>query len=196
MPTRGRSLYALLAIAYFQAQTWPDKELVIADDADQPSFPNGIACEGVTIQYHRLQRMEVGAKRNICCARAEGEIIIHLDDDDFSAPGRFADQVARLLESRQDVTGYTAMRFTDGTNWWQYRGGTECALGTSLCYRRQWWKLHPFPSQQIGEDGEFVRAAMASKQLVVADARDLMHATIHPGNTSPRKLSGSNWTRL
>lgn len=197
MPTRGRFVHALSAALQFQLQTWPDKELVIADDADMPSFPDGVHYPGFDVQYHRIPRMTIGAKRNLCCARARGEIVIHLDDDDFSAPARFLDQVMRLTESGKAVTGYSAMRFTDGRNWWQYRGGPECALGTSLCYQRDWWKQHPFPTEQIGEDGAFVKVALRARELVVADAGELMHATIHPLNTSPRgNMTGSCWKAL
>jgi hypothetical protein len=48
---------------------------------------------------------------------------------------------------------------------------------------------------QIGEDNQFVAVASAAGELVTADAGDLMHATIHRGNTSPRKM-GSAWTAI
>lgn len=192
MPTRGRPEMAARAVEYFDAQTWPEKELVILDDPGMPSFLNGI--DRADIQYYRISG-QVGSKRNICCARARGEVIIHWDDDDISSPDRMADQVERLISSGKSVTGYSAMRFA-GSDVWEYRGGPECTLGTSLCYRRDWWRAHPFPTLQVGEDGEFVGSALRMGQLTAVDAGDLMTASIHPGNTSPRQLSGSNWRRL
>ena len=135
---------------------------------------------------------EVGAKRNYGCERAAGEIIAHWDDDDYSAPARLADQVQRLLESGKAVTGFHSMRFTDGVRWWKYEGTRNYALGTSLCYRRDWWSAHRFPVVQVGEDNQFVATAHSAGELVTADAGDLMYATNHSGNTSPRKL-GDNW---
>ena len=38
MPTRGRQAYAIDAVSCFRCQTYPDKELIILDDADNPSF--------------------------------------------------------------------------------------------------------------------------------------------------------------
>ncbi len=73
---------------------------------------------------------EIGAKRNFGCEHAEGEIIAHWDDDDYSAPGRLADQVERLRESGKAVTGFHSMRFTDGVHWWKYEGTRNYALGT------------------------------------------------------------------
>ena len=124
-----------------------------------------------------------------------GEIIAHWDDDDYSAPERLAVQVRSLLESGKAVTGFHSMRFTDGNRWWKYEGTRNYALGTSLCYRRGWWNTHRFPLVQVGEDNQFVSTAHAAGELVTTDAGDLMYATNHPGNTSPRKL-GDNWKPL
>jgi hypothetical protein len=139
---------------------------------------------------------QIGEKRNLGCDRALGEIIVHWDDDDWSAPGRLADQVERLVESKLACTGYRSMRFTDGTRWWLYQGTPLFALGTSLCYLKEWWRAHPFRYVQIGEDNHFVNAAAAERQLVTSDAGELMWATVHATNTSPRSLSGSAWKLL
>ena len=144
---------------------------------------------------HLAGSPEIGPKRNYGCERAAGKIVAHWDDDDYSAPGRLADQIQRLLESGKAVTGFHSMRFTDGARWWKYEGTRNYALGTSLCYRRAWWLAHPFPAVQVGEDNQFVGTAHAAGELVTADAGDLMYATNHPGNTSPRKM-GDNWRPL
>ncbi len=90
------------------------------------------------------------------------------------------------------------MRFTDGSAWWQYRfrSHPNYAVGTSLCYRKDWWMKNPFQAIQVDEDNRFVQAAVDARQLVSAEGGDLMFATVHPGNTSPRKLDGSSWTPI
>lgn len=150
------------------------------------------------IRYvHLAGHLPIGEKRNICCQHARGELIAHWDDDDYSAPGRLADQVRRLLESGLAVTGYSAMRFTDGTAWWQYTGPRyPYAIGTSLLYRRSWWEANQFRPDQVGEDTDFSHRAMRARQLVTVPAGDLMWATIHPQNTSKRPLRGDSWTKL
>lgn len=138
---------------------------------------------------------DIGTKRNFGCRRAMGTIVAHWDDDDWSEPGRLSDQIGRLTETGRAVTGYHSMRFTDGVQWWQYEGVPNYALGTSLCYRLDYWKSHNFPAVQVGEDNRFVADAAACGQLATVDASGLMWATIHPGNTSPRNM-GSNWKRI
>ena len=181
--TRNRPQWLPKAIRSFQQQTFPRSELVIL--ADGQDVRHLVPERDPRIRLIHLDgRPEIGAKRNYGCERATGEIIAHWDDDDYSAPERLANQVERLLETGKAVTGFHSMRFTDGVRWWNYEGTRNYALGTSLCYRRDWWSTHRFPVVQVGEDNQFVAAAYA--------AGELMYATNHAGNTSPRKL-GDNW---
>ena len=88
------------------------------------------------------------------------------------------------------------MRFTDGASWWLYTGPPKYALGTSLAYRRDWWLGHKFPEVNIGEDAGFSAQSAGRGALVSVDAGDMQWATIHPGNTSPRQMTGSSWRKL
>lgn len=89
----------------------------------------------------------------------------------------------------KSVTGYSTMRFTNGRDWWEFQGAGSWACGTSLVYRKDWWETHQFKSIQVGEDGQFVMEAQKYKQIIGAPAGDMMIATIHGKNTSPRRLS-------
>lgn len=172
------------------AQTYPDRELlIVADGADVRDL---VPADDRVRLIHVAGAPEIGEKRNFGCEQAAGNIIAHWDDDDFSAPGRLADQMQRLGDSGKAVTGYHSMRFTDGAQWWEYTGVRNYSLGTSLVYRHDWWKRHRFPALQIGEDNHFVSEAWNAGELSTAHAGDLMYATIHAGNTSPRMM-GENW---
>jgi len=87
------------------------------------------------------------------------------------------------------------MEFTDGSNRWEYTSQPNYALGTSLCYWKDWWRAHPFKTVNIGEDNAFVAEAAAAGKLVSVHAENRMHATIHAGNSSPR-IFGSNWKQI
>lgn len=147
------------------------------------------------IGHHRHQHLfgnpTVGEMRNAGCQAARGEIIAHFDDDDYSAPWRLREQAQRLTAPGIEVTGYRTMRFTDGAKWWLYVGAPNYALGTSLMFKRSWWKSHQFPALRVGEDGEFVRRA--ATVLSTAEAGETMFATVHEGNTSPRRIQGKQW---
>lgn len=197
MPTRGRPQLARDAVELFLAQTWPNKELVVVDDEDAPSFSeppcvcNYYLERYENIRYERLRRkLSIGAKRNIACSRAQGEIVVHWDDDDWSAPGRMTDQVERLLSSGLELTGYSEMLFTDGVKQWLYSGCKDYILGTSLCYRKSLWQRRPFDADKTtGEDLVF----QLGVPHTAVPAGELMWARSHAGNTSPRVYRGPSW---
>lgn len=195
--TKNRREWLPLAIKYFQAQSYPNRKMLIladgeADGADiVPDDPRISFVIAPPQPY-----WNIGKKRNHGCSLIDTELIAHFDDDDFSAPGRLTDQVSRLMETGVSVTGYRSMRFTDGERCWRYEGTPMFALGTSLLYRREYWEKHQFPSRDVGEDNEFGAMAAAERVMSVADAGELMSASIHRGNISPRDMSGHSWILL
>lgn len=216
LPTRGRVALAQRALDCWHAQTWPNKELIIYDDKEDKSFkdPNKAGSHGGTdrrIRYYPVPgRLTIGEKRNLCCTRSEGEYIVHFDSDDWSAPDRISDQMARILAGNKAVTGYHHLLFTsnDTNRWWRFEGpvfnnipkGRFGVFGTSLLYRRDWWKKHRFVAgpQNFSnyEDGAFVKAAIQEDQLLEAPARDWMVARVHSDNSSPKGISGSQWVEV
>jgi glycosyltransferase involved in cell wall biosynthesis len=190
MPTRGRPEWAPQCVRHWEKQYWPETELIVIDDADAPSFPDGLT--GRRIQYHRTEtRLTIGAKRNLAASLSSGLAIAHFDDDDTYAPDRITDQIERLLASHKSVTGYVNLHFTDGRHWWR-NTNQPGGFGASLCYWRAWWKTHPFPDLNHGEDWHFAQEATRARQFIAADAGAMMHATIHSANTSPRVI-GAGW---
>jgi glycosyltransferase involved in cell wall biosynthesis len=194
--TRNRRAWLPRAIECFLRQTHEQRELLILIDGDDVT---DIIPKDPRIRTLLLaSRLPIGAKRNLACLHSRGEVIVHWDDDDYSAPGRIASQVRKLEQSGKAVTAYQSMKFTDGKNWFLYSGNAAIAVGTSLCYRRDWWLNNRFPEQQISEDSEFARAAANGLELVTEGDQGLMFATIHPDNTSDRgnNLNAPPWSEL
>lgn len=194
--TRNRRQWLPIAIQCFINQTYPNRELlIIADGTDV----RDLLPDDDRIRLHQIDRpAEIGEKRNFGCSLAAGEIIAHWDDDDFSAPERLDHQVSRLRESGKAVTGYRSMRFIrDDGRAWQFNYPAGKVLGTSLCYRRDWWEQNKFPAIQIQEDAEFVVKAYNQRQIDdVPEDLGLMYATIHGNNTSPRDLQNPCYRAL
>lgn len=195
MPTRGRQELARQAVDCWLRQTYRSRELVILDDADDRSFPNGISGQGIVYHLNQQPR-NIGQKRNAVNALAAGEIIIHWDSDDWSAPGRIADQLSWL--NGYPFTGYSSMLWYDektGTAW-QYRGWKTpnfYALGTSFCYLKAWWKTNQFPEKPIGSDNDVVRKARG--RMISVDAGKLMVARNHADSSNKRNLVPDDFWR-
>jgi O-antigen biosynthesis protein len=182
----------------------PDSETEMRGDSRRaPAKPRRRARGPYSIRHIHLEgSANIGEKRNFGCDRARGDLIAHWDDDDWSAPGRLADQVERLTGSRKAVTGYRSMRFVTEysggpRHWFLYENKPPTyALGTSLMFRRDWWIGHKFPAKQICEDQDFVATAMLHDELTTAPAGELMYATMHDANTSPKIATGIAWKEL
>src|SRR5258708_5206053 len=104
MPTYNRRQFIPFSLRQFQAQDYPNTELIIVDDGSEPisdlveNLPN--------IHYLRLPtRTSIGAKRNLACQHARGMLIAHWDDDDWYAPDRLRYQVAPIMAGNADLTG-------------------------------------------------------------------------------------------
>jgi glycosyltransferase involved in cell wall biosynthesis len=183
MPTRGRHGWAADAVRMFHEQTYPNKELVIIDDAAEPSFihpPSGAI-------YQRAPRVTIGAKRNIAVSASGGPVICHWDSDDKYAKDRIESQVGQLLESGADLIGYNRMQFEESDGQFRrfiYEGAPDYCIGVSLMYWREFWEAKPFSDQNEGEDSSFAvgpncRAFDGSDGKIVA--------RIHWGNTSDKR---------
>jgi hypothetical protein len=150
------------------------------------------------VRYLRMApERRIGAKRNAACAAARGDIIVHWDDDDWSAPWRVRYQVEALLESGADICGLGHVLFHDPElrRAWEYvypEDARPWVHGATLAYRASFWRRNPFAEIPVGEDTRFVWSDRG--QVVKALPRhDFFVGTIHGGNTSPKQTGGSRW---
>lgn len=169
-PSGDRPTYLQQAVDCFLSQTYENSELLIIDDGMVP-MPKVMHPRIRHLYLPRANpRLITGMKRNVMNALAQGEIIIHWDDDDYSCPTRVVEQVAFLESSGAEVVGYPDCYFFRETDRrvWNYRflgGSMPYAVGTTLCYWRRWWADHHFQSKPIGEDTLFAYEATNANKL-------------------------------
>lgn len=199
MPTRDRRAFVPQAINYFLRQDYPDTELIVVDDgADAiadilPADPR--------IRYIRLERpLTVGAKRNLACGLARGDVILHWDDDDWYPPRRVRIQAAALRDGNDDICGSAQVYYYDAAKGraWRYHYPArppQWVAGNTLAYRKSYWERKPFPDIQVGEDVRFIREGQPRGIRDLADP-GLCVAMIHPANISPKITTGINWQAL
>ncbi len=112
-PTRDRRAFIPNLLRCFRHQAWPaDRmELIVLDDG-RDSVADLLDGLDPQIHYHRLDVVSpIGTKRNRLCELAQGEILVNLDDDDWSPPDRVARSVALLDERAVDVVGCSELAF-------------------------------------------------------------------------------------
>lgn len=196
MPTYNRREFVPHAIRYFLRQDYPSKELIVIDDgADAvsdlvPDLPG--------IRYFRLDsKITLGAKLNLACEYAKGNIIVNWDDDDWYAPWRLRYQVENMAGADTDVCGINRLLYLDlgSKNAFQYTYPSNqrvWLLGSSLCYTKARWKRGPFADIDVGMDGLFVWGTPDGRVKVLPDHSFSVHM-IHRNNVSPKKTSGTWW---
>lgn len=105
----------------FRAQTVPDKQLVVVDDSPVRSDVMHVASQldSRVVYDWRPQRRTIGAKRSEAIARSDGDVIVHVDDDDSYAPAWGA-HCAGTLVSGYDLCKLCVsrtLRVSDGSIW-------------------------------------------------------------------------------
>lgn len=196
MPTSNRRRFVPLAIQYFLRQDYEPKELIIVDGGSDPI--ESLVPGDDRFLYVRLGgRMSLGAKRNLACTIARGDIILHWDDDDWQAPCRIQAMLDGLGREGAELCGLNPMYFFDIRSGlaWLYRYPPEqrfWVAGTSFCYRRAFWERNRFPDVDYGEDNHFIWNAPAGKMAALADT-NLQVAILHDGNGSPKAVGDEYW---
>lgn len=185
MPTYNRRKTIPLALKCFLSQDWKDKELVVIDDGESVKD----LFKGIKKVFYRSseERISLGAKKNLACEIATGEVIVHWDDDDWSSPTRISEQVARLKSSGKPVTGYCNLVFWNTTkkSASKYYGDRNYSCDSALCYRKEYWSENKF-RESLGtrEDHDFAYKAGRSGKMESVDGGTSLIAVTHPGNTS------------
>ena len=190
MPTYNRREFLPHAIRYFLRQAYQPKELIIIDDGESPV--DDLIPEAENIRYIRLHsKITLGAKLNMACELARGEIIANWDDDDWYADRRLEYQVEALQNPKIQVCGINRLLYYDvrlgRAHEYIYPDDQRVWLiGSSLCYRKKFWVLHRFADINVGMDGLFVWSTTPDKVCVLPDFYFAVHM-IHDRNVSPKK---------
>lgn len=195
MPTRDRREFIPAAVACFEAQTYPNKELIVVDNGDSI---RDLLPDRATYLHVGKEKLSTGEMRNKACELARGPICCHWDDDDYSHPERIREQMKLMTGMPVAVTGYNTMFFIEESERkaWLYRNLDLYALGTSLMYRRDYWRGGKFPDKNVAEDSAFIERAQERRSMAVRNADDRMVARVHGGNTCDKKqyMTEPMWT--
>jgi glycosyltransferase involved in cell wall biosynthesis len=104
IPTRNRLALLREAVASVQAQTLPDWQLIIVDDASNDGTWDWLTrlADARTMTLRLENHSERSSARNCGLAAARSEFVLFLDDDDRIGP-RALQRMATALERRSDA---------------------------------------------------------------------------------------------
>jgi hypothetical protein len=196
MPTYNRRAFVAHAIAYYRRQSYENRELIVLDDGEDAIAD--LIPDDPSIRYERLPRkITLGAKLNLACERARGEVLAHFDDDDWYAPWRLSYQVEALTRAGTDLCGINQLLYYDlrdgrGYEYRYPRDQKPWLIGSDLVYTREFWRRHRFAEIDVGMDGLFSWSAEPNR-ITVLDDRDFAVHMIHPHNVSPKQVHEAYW---
>ena len=191
MPTRNRREFVPKAIEYFLRQTYPNKQLVIGEDAGDP-IPDDVLCVHGNVWAQICHKgLTLGAKRNVLVEACCDSLIAHWDDDDWYGPERLQLQVDAMQAQHADVCGLDSPLFYDLRTGKAYR--YHCPIrpylySATLMYTREYWARSPFPDIQVASATPFVWGAgrLDHAAFLNGTGSGWYVGMAHDGNTSPK----------
>jgi glycosyltransferase involved in cell wall biosynthesis len=210
MPTYNRRRFIQHALDLFQRQDYPNRELIVVDDGSDAI--GDLVEDLANVRYFRLShRASIGAKRNLACQHATGDLIAHWDDDDWYSSDRLRYQVAPILAGKADITGLDngfVLELPSGDFWTinpqlhqqLFKGNVH---GGTLVYRKS--LLGPdlrYPNANLAEDAYLLHYAIQRGKRLLRLANPGVFVYIRHGSNAWREfapgrfLNPSGWERI
>lgn len=194
-PSPHRFEFFQRSVACFQAQTYPNRDLVVVFDNGPREYVElarqhlAVLEDAVTI-VQPAGPHSLGALRNISVTAAPGRVVCQWDDDDLSHPTRLSEQ-HRLLQEEGTVAVALQEVFhffprSRQLYWTNYRNALpdHCLAGTVM-FRRAAGVSWPEegPTSRKAEDSALMRQLEAAGRVVhLAGAPHLYVYVFHGGN--------------
>ena len=202
MPTCDRRQFIPRAILYFFRQNYPKKELIIIDDGSD--VIRDLLPQDPRIYYLALRhKRSIGAKRNMACKVAHGEIVLIWDDDDWHGPHRITRQVTPMIQKEDLATGISANLILDLDRSHFYSISQrdrmklynyDFAPGTLAFWKIHWDRGAKFPNVSIAEDAALAGILQQMGVSIQKISNNALFVYVrHPHNTwhiSAYQLSG------
>ncbi|HKV35420.1 MAG TPA: glycosyltransferase [Pyrinomonadaceae bacterium] len=198
------------ALQHFLQQDYPNRELIIVDDG---SDAIGDLAENLPgVRYLRLpSRKSIGAKRNLACQQAQGEIIAHWDDDDWYSSDRLRYQVIPIINGKADMTGLENAFVLElpASQFWTTKPHLHERLfvgnvhGGTLVYRKELWEQGlRYPEINLAEDAYLLHQAMNRGKRLLRLSNPGVFVYLRHGSNAWREfvpghfLNPAGWERI
>jgi hypothetical protein len=197
LTTRDRPHLLPVALACYEHQAYPNRELIVVDDGDVfPVDPAALDPYGA-----RLIRVDpgtpLGIKLNRGAGAARGLLCMKMDDDDWYGPAYLQTMMTKLQES-QRVTCQPTVAFLMGFLFfelgsWELRESVGFNIpGATFLFSRDDWQAHPFRPISTDEDYWFLTDQIEAGGVgLPVEGKETYIAIRHQGHKATR---GHTWT--
>jgi hypothetical protein len=167
-PTKNRSHLFKIALWNFNHFDYPREllEWVIIDDSDQPDesakLQQLLPLADPRIKYIKLPAsIPLWQKRNMCVREATGEVIVHLDDDDYYFPSSILAKVKLLQKYKSQgyqCVGTRELAVYHLKNNYSFIMTSQLMGEATMAYYRTFWEARPFDDVNLkfGEGAHFL----------------------------------------
>lgn len=172
IPYYNRKKFEKLMEYNICCQTYPNiKEVVIADDSDQPNQRLELNIP-YPVVYCLVKRMTIGEKRNYLKEIATGDIIAHMDSDDCYNPDYIQNCVDTMIVNDCEITGSSDMLFINPVTKWT--GRQSCLYNQMLneatqIYTKNYAKTYHYEKRNHSENESFTRDHWLITQTPIDD---------------------------
>lgn len=201
-PTFNRDHLFDIAVFNWKNFIYPEDKMewIILDDSPRDSIKKlkkKLPRSDSRIKYYTCKKIDrIGKKRNKANELASGEIIVHMDDDDYYPPDSIINRVRALLTYSKNCVGCSSINcinLLDNTCFKTcggYKDNTIITGEASLCYYKKFWEDQRYDEDVIGEE---CKAFLENRTNDYIDLHSafVMIAITHSKNMSDRVIKNS-----
>lgn len=186
--TSSRSLLLQRALACFETQDYPNKELVI-------SYPeNDLATKNLIDQIDYISDIDIirlerpvsetlGAARNNAIKLAKGKFVCTWDDDDWYSNHRISHQYKVIKDGKFQASICTSIIIFHFNNKRICYSGSRLWEGTLLCTKEALIR-HPYSDKEKGEAETVIHQLLISRSLFLITDDSYLYIHIFHGQNS------------
>jgi len=185
--TRNKVNMLKRSVACFQAQTYPNKELILLyenDDPDTKALAESVAGGNIiAVETASVPKLTLGELRNLSIEKATGEYFCQWDDDDWYHNRRIELQWNALRQSRKAASILSNWIIFDQLKSEAYFSFHKMWEGSLICRKDIISEDLKYPSLSKGEDSQFLYKLLMANHLYPTVMPALYIYVYHGNNT-------------
>ena len=156
-PTHNRRIFINTMIKCVMNQTYKGPlEWIIVDDGDDKI--EDLVKDIPFVRYYAVEKMTIGAKRNLIHKYTKGDVLIYIDDDDYYPPQRIEHVLESLNSSLICGSSIMYIYFSNLNKIYKFGPyGTNHATAATFGFKRELLNQTAYNNDKKGEEKFFLK---------------------------------------